>query len=899
MSLSTEHRAKLRSSALSEVQIKALGWSTDHRDRLLIPYLKPDGSPEECHNGKPFHRWRCSDAWREQLRREGKAKPPKYLSPKGEGCRLYHSHLAISRGGYSERLNDRFIPLRITEGELKVEAATAHDPDRVTIGLGGVNSWRDRYDGGEESRPLVDWDEITLLGREVRLCFDSDLDKPQVAAALQELADFLSRRGARVLIEVLPHGLDGERLGIDDLIYRHGPALFRRIAAIARPAFKERRSYSSSGVTVHHVWAFTPEPADTRQRNTYLAGMLGPHWRRSPDGKDRWQQWNGCHWEEVAGDDELTAAIEGFAELQGWRNRELPVIRSLQAAFRRTVARSTEKATPGLIPFRNGALVLADMHLVPHDPAHGNSWCLPYDYNPAARCDGIEALLADRLGDAESVALFRAFARSLVVGERLKSFLEITGPGNTGKSVLANLLVALVGHENHAAGKLHRLEDATQRFETLNLRGKRLAVFSECQDYSGQLQMLKALTGGDSIAAEIKGGRHLAFTFTGGLVLTGNGPVRASDPTGAVINRRRTLRVTKVIPGNAERKMLEPDGQGGWSGELADELPGLVNWALAMPADQARLALARDVQSLARVEAELEALLDTDLLAAWANERLAWSPGSTLRVGNTASDAGEFLYASYLQWIHEDSLNGRPLALRTFKSKLVDLLRDTLGLPMPEGNPTGTGSGPYRERNVGSVVPCIRWRSDLEAEPVPGVIRHAFLARIRPPEGGTDEHPTGTEKQTPGTDAERIGNGENPVGNGWNGKTQDQETSREKACSPPPSGAAEEAVFANAASGNGKRVPSVPSIPHWGFAVPHPFPDPPAYRSAPPAGPQERPPADLLEAFLQHLRLHPGELPARIALALDPDGSRNVTGRRVKAWLNWLQAQPDEFADAG
>lgn len=810
MSFSAEHRTKLRSSALSDAQITALSWSTDQKDRLLIPYLKPDGTPEQCHNGKPFLRWRASEAWREQQSRDGIRKPAKYLSPKGEGCRVYHSHLAISRGGYSERLNDQFTPLRITEGELKVEAATAHDPDRITIGLGGVNSWRDRYDGGEESRPLVDWEEIPLDGREVRLCFDSDLDKPQVAAALKDLAEFLDGLGARVLVEVLPNGLDGERLGLDDLIHRHGAEVFHQIARIARPAFKERRSYSSNGVTVHHVWAFTPEPSDTHQRNVYLFGLIGSHWRRSTDGKDCWQRWNGRHWEEVAGDDELTAAIEEFADLQGWSNRELPTIRSLQAAFRRTIAASTEKATPGLIPFRNGALVLADMHLVRHKPTHGNSWCLPYDYDPTATCDGIEALLADRLDDAESVALFRAFARSLVVGERLKSFLEITGPSNTGKSVLANLLAALVGQGNYAAATLQRIEDRSQRFETLKLRGKRLAVFSECQDYSGQLQVLKALTGGDSIAAEIKGGKHLDFSFTGGLVLTGNGPVRASDPTGAVINRRRSLRVTKVVPASKERKLLEPDGQGGWVGELVAELPGFINWVLAMPADQARIALARDVQSIARAETELDALLETDLLAAWADERLVWAPDSTMRVGTTTSDPSEFLYASYLKFIDDDSRNGRPLALRTFKSKLVDLLRDTLGLPMPAGN---TKSGDYRERGLGSVVPCLRWRSELEIQQ-PGVIRHAFFARIQPTRTGTE--------------AERIGNAETPVGNGWNGWNGSEEESSIEESEDPVAD-----VFLHRATGNAKSVPGVPSVPHKGFTGSPSVPPVPFFRSSP------------------------------------------------------------------
>ncbi|MEB3362169.1 MAG: DUF5906 domain-containing protein, partial [Synechococcaceae cyanobacterium] len=537
--LAPEHREKLRQSALSNQQINALGWSSELDGRLRIPYVRPDGTPEQRHDGRPFVRFRLSSA-------EIKADPTagKYRSPKGNGCRIYHSALAIAAGNYEERLADRFTPLRITEGEAKTESATAHDPKRLTIGLGGVSSWRDRYDDPDgESRPLVDFEEIALDGREVRLCFDSDFNKPQVAAELRGLAEMLDARGARVLIEVLPNGLDGARLGVDDLIHRHGAECFHRIAAIARSPFKVRRK---GGKEVKE-WAFTPEPLDTRERNTYLGGLLGSHWRRCADGKDRWQRWTGTHWAEVAGDDELSAAIERFAELQGWKNRELATFRSLQAAFRRTIRPASTAAASGLVPFLNGCLRLSDGALVAHAPEHGHTWSLPYDYNPGARCPRIEAFIDDRLGDADSVALFRGFGRSLLTGAWVKSFLEITGPGHTGKSVLANLLVALVGAENHAAMKLHRLEDASQRFETIKLRDKRLAVFSECQDYSGQLQNLKSITGGDSIAAEIKGGRHVDFAFNGGVVLVGNGPIRASDPTGAVINRRRSLHVGKVV----------------------------------------------------------------------------------------------------------------------------------------------------------------------------------------------------------------------------------------------------------------------------------------------------------------------------------------------------------------
>jgi phage/plasmid-associated DNA primase len=56
----------------------------------------------------------------------------------------------------------------------------------------------------------------------------------------------------------------------------------------------------------------------------------------------------------------------------------------------------------------------------------------------------------------------------------MKCFLEVTGPANTGKSVLIELLHALVGSQNCAATSLQRLEDTSNRFETYKLRGKRL-----------------------------------------------------------------------------------------------------------------------------------------------------------------------------------------------------------------------------------------------------------------------------------------------------------------------------------------------------------------------------------------------------------------------------------------
>jgi hypothetical protein len=68
------HLEKLRSSALPDEAIAKLQWRSLQDGRLEIDYLRPDGQPERCSNGKPFRRLRSTAA---EIR-NGK---PKYLSP--------------------------------------------------------------------------------------------------------------------------------------------------------------------------------------------------------------------------------------------------------------------------------------------------------------------------------------------------------------------------------------------------------------------------------------------------------------------------------------------------------------------------------------------------------------------------------------------------------------------------------------------------------------------------------------------------------------------------------------------------------------------------------------------------------------------------------------------------
>ncbi len=163
----------------------ALGFAPyQQRDGLLIPIRNVYGDVA-LHQLKP-------DAPRVV---DGKAR--KYEQP--AGCRLALDVPPRVR----PMLGDPRIELWLTEGAKKVDSAVSHG--LCCVGLLGVWGWRGTNERGGKTA-LACWHEIALNGRDVLICFDSDvMTNPKVAGALDQLAAFLRGRHARVRPVYLPH----------------------------------------------------------------------------------------------------------------------------------------------------------------------------------------------------------------------------------------------------------------------------------------------------------------------------------------------------------------------------------------------------------------------------------------------------------------------------------------------------------------------------------------------------------------------------------------------------------------------------------------------------------------------------------------------------------------------
>jgi hypothetical protein len=134
----------------------------------------------------------------------------KYEFPRGS--RMVLDVPAWVRG----RMSDPSVPLFITEGSRKADAAVSKG--LCCIALLGVWNFRGTNEHGGKTA-LGDWESISLNGRTVYICFDSDaMHKEPVHQALVRLRAFLVSRGADVWLIYLPPSETGAKVGLDDFL---------------------------------------------------------------------------------------------------------------------------------------------------------------------------------------------------------------------------------------------------------------------------------------------------------------------------------------------------------------------------------------------------------------------------------------------------------------------------------------------------------------------------------------------------------------------------------------------------------------------------------------------------------------------------------------------------------
>ncbi|MDD5580874.1 MAG: phage/plasmid primase, P4 family [Methylobacter sp.] len=341
----------------------------------------------------------------------------------------------------------------------------------------------------------------------------------------------------------------------------------------------------------------------------------------------------------------------------------------------------------------NGVLNIKTLCLEPYTPRNKFRWQLPYAFNYDDEINIIKTWLGDVTGqDNDMINIIRAFLKITLAGGEVQKFLEIIGPGSTGKSTLIRLVIMLVGESNHAATDLRNLEQ--NRFEAALLYGKRLAVISDSSRYGGEVSVLKALTGGDPLRLERKNQQQTgSFVFDGVVMIASNEAIQSTDYSSGLARRRMPVIFNKKVT-NCDKEKWR--GVGGIEKAMKDELPALLNWVLAMTDDELNAVIGGIDGNL--TQSQRKHLCETNKLVAWIDENLILkeyskvycgkSPAALTNDGEIQFEADSKLYPNYHRWCKENG--AQPIAVQRFSKNLEDMAGH-LKFPVKSLNRDSTG----------------------------------------------------------------------------------------------------------------------------------------------------------------------------------------------------------------
>lgn len=336
--------------------------------------------------------------------------------------------------------------------------------------------------------------------------------------------------------------------------------------------------------------------------------------------------------------------------------------------------------------FTNGILRVDTRELLPFDREMHITQQLPYEYDPYATCEPIIKWLKSTQHDSWGrVQVLRAWLRAVLLSHSdIQKFVEIVGPGKSGKSTYSNLAHALVGDDNAMISSLEHLEK--NRFETSNLYKKKLLLFNDVERYGGSVSVLKAITGRDLIRNERKfqAGSQKPFKFNGLVMITANEPIQTTDPTSGLARRRLTIPFDKPFTGSSaeQRTLIDMDDRGHPFGEFAALLPGLVNWVLDMTEAEMREYLMETNDKVDFfAKHHREQILKSNQILDWMQHCVVFDPGIATPVGLAKHAPGgvsnlyinwdKWLYASYCEFSRGS--NSNILGRSRFESLLMDV----------------------------------------------------------------------------------------------------------------------------------------------------------------------------------------------------------------------------------
>ncbi|HDN7679161.1 TPA: toprim domain-containing protein, partial [Salmonella enterica subsp. enterica serovar Braenderup] len=206
-----------------------------------------------------------------------------------------------------------------------------------------------------------------------------------------------------------------------------------------------------------------------------------------------------------------------------------------------------------LIGFRNGVLDTATGTFSPHHKSHWLRTLCDVDFTPPVEGETLEThaphfwrwldRAASGKPEKRDVILAALF---MVLANRYdwQLFLEVTGPGGSGKSILAEIATMLAGEDNATSATIETLESPRERAALI---GFSLIRLPDQEKWSGDGAGLKAITGGDAVSVDPKYKDAYSTHIPAVILAVNNNPMRFTDRSGGVSRRRVILHFPEQI----------------------------------------------------------------------------------------------------------------------------------------------------------------------------------------------------------------------------------------------------------------------------------------------------------------------------------------------------------------
>ena len=316
-------------------------------------------------------------------------------------------------------------------------------------------------------------------------------------------------------------------------------------------------------------------------------------WRILVYWRGDYYAWHRTHWRRLEGErrqEELEAIIVAWLRHTGQEKRIASrtldsLVRLLPSSALRVPDTLEDGAWIGpgeppaapreLIPLDTGQFHIPTRTCLPHSPAWFNLTARPFPWSPTAECPRFRAALGQWFADDRASAeVLQEIVGYIVAGRTdLEKAFYFHGAPRSGKSTMADVIEALVGHEHVASPSLNHLG---KEFGLEDWIGKRAIIFRDARlagrgESAAATEHLLRVTGRDSLSIQRKYRTAWKGTINAPVVMISNVVARFPDASAAIASRFVHVAFRRSFQGKEDPSL---------KGDVLRELPGIFRWAL-------------------------------------------------------------------------------------------------------------------------------------------------------------------------------------------------------------------------------------------------------------------------------------------------------------------------------